>query len=100
MRCRRRGCLRPGSRGQRELEAGARVGDLQQQRAAYALGELAPDREAEAEAALGARRATAVEALEDALALLLRHPGTAVGDLDDDAVAQPLGDDHDRVRLQ
>src|SRR3712207_8197869 len=46
--------------------------------AAQALGELAADRQAEAEALLAARRAAAAEAVEDDLALLGRDAGTFV----------------------
>ena len=49
---------------------------VEHQRAAHALRELAPDREAEPEARLAARLAAALEALEDQRALLLaRRPG-------------------------
>jgi hypothetical protein len=54
---------RPGRSGGDELE-----------RAAHARGKLAADREAQAEAAAPARRAAALEALEDQLALRARDP--------------------------
>ena len=47
-------------------------------------GQLAPDRQAEPEAALRARRRAAVEALEDVLALLGRDARPAVCDRERD----------------
>ena len=52
------------------------------ERAAHPLGELAADRQAEAEARLRAGAAPALEALEDLLALRRMHARAAVGDLD------------------
>ena len=54
----------------------------QLQAPALALGQLAPDREAEPEAALAAAAAAALEALEDALLVLRRHADADVGDLE------------------
>ena len=69
--------------GQLEPEARPRpVGARQRERAAHPLGELAADREPEAEAGVRARRAAALEALEDLLALGGVHARPAVGDLD------------------
>ena len=50
--------------------------------AAHPLGELAADGQAEAEAALARRRAAALEALEDPLALVVGHARAVVGDRD------------------
>src|SRR5262245_6059049 len=59
--------------GEAQHEAGARrVAVRELERPAHALGQLAADRQAEAEAALRPDRAAAVEALEDVLALVSR----------------------------
>src|SRR4051794_18563851 len=79
-------------RGEREREArprGLAVGE--DELAAHALGQLAADRQAEAEAALRAGGAAAVEALEDVLALLGRDARPVVGHLDADVAALPRG---------
>ena len=64
--------------------------------AAHPLGELAADGQAEAEAALARRRAAALEALEDPLAILAAHAGAVVGDRDVRVVAVVLGAHDDR----
>jgi hypothetical protein len=65
---------------QAEHEPRAARGRVERQAAAEALGQLAADRQAEAEPARAARGAAAAEALEDLLALALRDPRALVGD--------------------